>query len=98
MTAFTTEETNLICIYDPGSRKGTIEELKNMMRYLMPDETDLHDLTEGVIHKLEAMNDAEYNEFSASLTPDCSFDCEDSAFGGFLFDLSEEVDPDAEIE
>ena len=97
MTVFTTEEINLICIYDPGNRAGTIEELKNMMKYLMPDETDLRHLAEGVVHKLESITDEEYDELSNSLTPDCSFDCEDSALGGFLLDLFDEIDPDAEI-
>ena len=41
MTRFTQEEINLICIYDTGNRKGAIYELRNMMRYLMPDESDL---------------------------------------------------------
>lgn len=98
MTVFTTEELNLICIYDPGNRKGTIKELKNMMRYLIPDETELHDLADGVIHKLKEMSDEEYDELSDSLTPDCSFDCEDSAYGGFPLDLFGEIDPNAEIE
>ena len=98
MTIFTNDEINLICIYDPGNRAGTIEELKNMMRYLMPDETDLHDLADGVIRKLEAMTDDEYDDLSDSLTPDYSFDCEDSAAGGFSLDLFGDIDPDAEIE
>ena len=98
MSVFTTEEINLICIYDPGNRKGTIKELKNMMRYLMPDETELHDLADGVIHKLKDMSDEEYDEFNESLTPDYSFDCEDSALGGFFMNLFDEIDPDAEIE
>ena len=44
MTVFTPEEINLICIYDPGNRAGTIYELRSMMAYLMPDETDLKEL------------------------------------------------------
>lgn len=98
MSNFNTAEINLICIYDLGSRKGTIRELKNMMRYLMPDETELHDLADGVIRKLKGISDEEYDELSNNLTPDCSFDCEDSAYGGFSLDLFEEIDPDAEIE
>ena len=49
MTQFTTEELNLITLYDPGNRTGTIYELRDMTRYLMPDETDLLKLTQGVI-------------------------------------------------
>ena len=61
MTQFSTEEINLICLYDPGNRKGTIYELRDMMRYLMPDETDLMKLTQGVIAKLENMTDEEFD-------------------------------------
>lgn len=31
---FTLAETNLMVIYNPGSRLGLIEELKAMMKYL----------------------------------------------------------------
>ena len=41
MTVFTTEEQNLICLYDPGSREGLIHELHEMQKDLMPDEEDL---------------------------------------------------------
>ena len=53
MTQFTTEELNLITLYDPGNRAGTIYELRDMTRYLMPDENDLLKLTQGVIAKLD---------------------------------------------
>ena len=69
-----------------------------MMRFLMPDETDLHNLAESVIRKLEAMTDDDYDELSHILTPDYSFDCEGSASGGFSLDLFGDIDPDAEIE
>ena len=36
MTVFTTEEQNLICLYDPGSREGLIHELHEMQKDLMP--------------------------------------------------------------
>ena len=36
MTTFTTEEQNLICLYDPGSREGLIHELHEMQKDLMP--------------------------------------------------------------
>ena len=45
MTTFTTEEQNLFCLYDPGSREGLIHELHEMQKDLMPDEDDLEALT-----------------------------------------------------
>ena len=56
MNPFTTEEMNMICLYDPGNRAGTIYELRDMLRYLMPDETELRQLAESAISKLEAMS------------------------------------------
>jgi len=86
MTKFTVEETNLICIYDPGNRAGTIAELQNMTQYLMPDESELKALAEGVICKLEAMTDEDYDILSDELTPDqfSAFGGEDAAFGCML--------------
>ena len=54
MSTFTPEELTLICLYDPGTRLGAVEELRNMMQYLMYDETELKGLTLRVIAKLEA--------------------------------------------
>lgn len=100
MTIFTPEEINLICIYDPGNRAGTIYELHDMMRYLMPDEADLKALAESAIAKLEGMTDAEYEELSEELTPPYSLvvDDEDSAWGAMPFGLFDDIDPDSEIE
>ena len=99
MPHFSTEEINLICLYDPGNRAGTIYELRNMTRYLMPDEADLMKLTDAVISKLEAMTDADYDALSDELTPDCfeAFDGEDAAFGSCFLDIMD-IDPIAEIE
>ena len=57
---FTLAETNLMVIYNPGSRLGLIEELKAMMNYLSPEETDLHDLTLSTLRKLERMTDTTF--------------------------------------
>ena len=94
MTQFSTEEINLICLYDPGNRKGTIYELRDMMRYLMPAETDLMKLTQGVIAKLESMTDEEFD----ALDDDIDFADEDSAYGLVSPLWFEEIDPDDDIE
>ena len=57
---FTLAETNLMVIYNPGSRLGLIEELKATMNYLSPEETDLHDLTLSTLRKLERMTDTTF--------------------------------------
>ena len=99
MTLFTPEEINLICIYDPGNRAGTIYELRSMMDYLMPDKTDLKALAEGVISKLEKMTDDEYDAFSDELSMEAFPDIMDEDSGyGFLWPLWDDIDPDAEIE
>ena len=69
MTDFSAEELKLVCLYDPGSRSGLIYELRSMEKALMPDEQDLKCLTEGVIRKMEAMSDLEYELLSAQITP-----------------------------
>lgn len=57
---FTLAETNLVVIYNPGTRLGLIEELKAMMKYLSPEETDLQALTLSTLRKLERMTDTAF--------------------------------------
>ena len=57
---FTLAETNLMVIYNPGTRLGLIEELKAMMNYLSPEETELHDLTLSTLRKLEHITDTAF--------------------------------------
>lgn len=59
-STFTLAETNLMVIYNPGTRLGLIEELKAMMNYLSPEETDLHDLTLSTLRKLERLTDTAF--------------------------------------
>lgn len=67
---FSTEEINLLCIYDAGDRRKTIRSLRNMKRYLMYDEDELRSLTEGTISKLKNMTDAEFDELIRENTSD----------------------------
>ena len=68
MLTFTPEETNLLCIYNTGSRAGLIEALTEMRGELTPEETELRELTESALSKLQAMSDAEFAELE--LYPD----------------------------
>ena len=64
MNALTFEETNLLCIYNPGTRQGAIEALTEMRGHLQADETELLALTDSTLAKLRAMTDAEFDEAS----------------------------------
>ena len=68
MNTFTFEEMNLLCIYNTGSRTGLIEALNEMRGHLEPDETELRELTDSALGKLQAMSDAEFAELE--LFPD----------------------------
>ena len=68
MNNFTFEEINLMCIYNTGSRTGLIEALTEMRGHLEPDETELRELTDSALGKLQAMSDAEFAELE--LFPD----------------------------
>ena len=67
MVQFNTEEQNLICLYDPGSRDGLIHELQTMQEFLLPDERNLRALTQRVIRKVKRMTDEEYYELEKAL-------------------------------
>lgn len=59
---FSGEELILMMLYNPGTRLGLIQELRLMQCYLLPDETALHELSDGVIEKLKLMTDADFAE------------------------------------
>ena len=59
---FDHEDLMLMMLYNTGSRLGLMQELRLMQCYLMPDETALRELSEGVIEKLELMTDAQFAE------------------------------------
>lgn len=65
---FTNDELNLMCIYNTGTREGTLDALVAMREYLEPDETELRDMTDSVVEKLEQMSDADFE--ALDLYPD----------------------------
>ena len=67
MGNFTFEEMNLLCIYNTGSRTGLMEALTEM-RELSPEETELRELTDSALMKLQAMSDTEFAQLE--LYPD----------------------------
>ena len=68
MRTFTFEETNLLCIYNTGSRAGLVEALTEMRGELSSEEAELRELTESALMKLRAMSDAEFAQLE--LYPD----------------------------
>lgn len=68
MGNFTFEETNLLCIYNNGSRTELIEALTEMRGELSPEEAELRELTDSALGKLQAMSDNEFTELE--LFPD----------------------------
>ena len=49
MNALNFEETNLLCIYNPGTRQGAIEALTEMRGHLQADEDELLALCQGAL-------------------------------------------------
>jgi hypothetical protein len=70
MSRFTVEESNLMCIYNTGSRTDLLSELTEMQSHLAADETQLLALTKTVMDKLSAMSDEEFESLSGELIPD----------------------------
>jgi len=70
MSKFTVEETNLICIYNTGTRTGLIAELSEMQTHLEQDENELLELTQKVIGKLTNMSDEEFDNIARELVAD----------------------------
>ena len=57
----------LMMLYNTGTRLGLIHELRLMQCYLIPDETALRELSDGVIEKLKLLTDAEFAELEFTL-------------------------------
>ncbi|WP_313527656.1 transposon-transfer assisting family protein [Anaerotignum sp.] len=70
MSRFTVEESNLMCIYNTGSRTDLLSELLEIQSHLATDETELLALTKTVIDKLSAMSNEEFESLSGELIPD----------------------------
>ena len=60
MDKFTVEEINLMCVFEGQDRKGMIAEIKNVIPHIQ--DSDMVELAEQVLGKLEAMSDAEFTE------------------------------------
>lgn len=72
---FLSDEMNLMCICDTGSRTGLMNALSEMRKELSTDEIELRELTDSTLNKLSAMSDEDYAKLE--LYPD--FDDEEDA-------------------
>lgn len=70
MSRFTVEESNLMCIYNTGSRAALLLELTEMQSHLQIDETELKELTTSVIDKLQGMSDEDFATVANELIAD----------------------------
>lgn len=62
MMNLTHDEINLLCIYQTNTRRETINAITYMQQYLEPDETELAEMSDSLLAKLEQMSDEEFDE------------------------------------
>ncbi|MGN0149850.1 MAG: transposon-transfer assisting family protein [Clostridia bacterium] len=62
MTNLTHDEMNLLCIYQKNTRIGTMDSITVMQQYLEKDETELAEMSDSLLSKLEQMSDEEFDE------------------------------------
>lgn len=67
---FSIEEHNLMCIYIGDNRAEAIANIQHMMTFLTPEETELRELSQTVLRKLQQMTDEQYDALSDQLIPD----------------------------
>ena len=56
----TSEEINLMCVFDRSDRTGLIEDISRVLPYL--EDKDMEELANRVIGKLQNMTDKEFAE------------------------------------
>ncbi len=62
MTNLTHDEMNLLCIYQKNTRIGTMDSITVMQQYLEQDETELLEMSDSLLDKLEQISDEEFDE------------------------------------
>lgn len=62
MMNLTHDEMNLLCIYQKNTRIGTMDAITVMRQYLEQDETELLEMSDSLLTKLEQMSDEEFDE------------------------------------
>ena len=57
INTFTVEETNLLCIYNEGGKRGLMENMAAALPYM---DEDMRELAKRTLSKVEALTEAEY--------------------------------------
>ena len=58
----TFDERMLMTLYNGGTRRGTVRNLKNMRMCISRDEFFLRNLTDSVLSKLDIMTEKEFED------------------------------------
>ena len=58
MDKFTVEEINLMCVFEGQDRMGMVADIENVIPHIQ--DSDMVELAEQVLEKLEAMSDEEF--------------------------------------
>ena len=58
MDKFTVEEINFMCVFEGQDKTGMIADIKNIIPHIQ--DSDMVELAEQVLGKLEAMSDEEF--------------------------------------
>ena len=58
MGKFTVEEVNLMCVFEGQDRMGMVADIENVIPHIQ--DSDMVELAEQVLEKLEAMSDEEF--------------------------------------
>lgn len=58
----TFDERMLMTLYNGGTRRGTVRNLKNMRMCISHDENFLRNLTDSVLSKLDIMTEKEFED------------------------------------
>ena len=58
MDKFTVEEINLMCVFEGQDRMGIVADIENVIPHIQ--DSDMVELAEQVLEKLEAMSDEEF--------------------------------------
>ena len=62
MNKFTVEEINFMCVFETQNRMKMMEEIRRIMPYIK--DSDMEELGEQVLGKLQNMTDEEFAEIS----------------------------------
>lgn len=65
---FSKDEMYLMMLYSPGNKSGLVKALKGMKKQLTPEETELRNMTDSTLAKLEIMTEEEFERLN--LYPD----------------------------